>query len=109
MKILRRILFVVIVLGLVALIGYRASMTYQARKKQMAQAAPEKIIPVEAVQPSKAQIVEKIKEKYRGETGASYDRDVWVVHVKEGLAIPYKYVLALGGLLVLVGVGKLII
>jgi hypothetical protein len=54
-------------------------------------------------------IVETIKEKYRGETGASYDRDVWVVHVKEGPAIPYKYVLALGALLFLVGLGKLII
>jgi nitrogen regulatory protein PII len=55
------------------------------------------------------QIVETIKEKYRGETGESYDRDVWVVHVKEGLAIPYKYVLALGALLFLVGLGKLFI
>ncbi len=54
-------------------------------------------------------IVEKIKEKYRGETGASYDRDIWVVHVQDGLAIPYKYVLALGALLFLVGLGKLII
>jgi len=54
-------------------------------------------------------IVEKIKEKYRGETGASYDRDVWTVQVKEGLAIPYKYVLALGALLFLIGLGKLII
>jgi len=54
-------------------------------------------------------IVENIKEKYRGETGASYERDVWVVHVKEGLAIPYKYVLALGALLFVVGVGKLVI
>jgi len=54
-------------------------------------------------------IVEKIKETYRGETGASYDRDVWVVHVKEGLAVPYKYVLAVGALLFLVGIGKLII
>jgi hypothetical protein len=53
--------------------------------------------------------VEKIKEKYRGETGASYEQDVWVVHVKDGLAIPYKYVLALGALLFLVGLGKLII
>jgi hypothetical protein len=52
-------------------------------------------------------IVEEIKEKYRGETGESYSRDVWVVHVKEGLAIPYKYVLAVGALLFLVGVGKL--
>ncbi len=54
-------------------------------------------------------IVETVKEKYRGETGASYERDVWVVHVKDGLAVPYKYVLALGALLFLVGLGKLII
>ena len=52
--------------------------------------------------------IEKIKEKYRGETGASYERDVWVVHVKEGLAIPYKYVLALGAVLFLVGLVRLI-
>jgi hypothetical protein len=54
-------------------------------------------------------IVEEIKETYRGETGASYERDAWVVHVKEGLAIPFKYVLGLGALLFLVGIGKLII
>lgn len=54
-------------------------------------------------------IVEEIKETYRGETGASYERDVWVVHLKEGFAIPYKYVLALGALLFLIGVGKLIL
>jgi len=53
-------------------------------------------------------IVETIKEKYRGETGASYERDIWVVNVKDGLAIPYKYVLALGAVLFLVGIGKLV-
>jgi len=54
-------------------------------------------------------IIEEIKETYRGETGASYERDVWVVHVKEGLAIPFKYVLALGAILFLIGIGKLIL
>ena len=54
-------------------------------------------------------IVEEIKETYRGETGASYERDVWVVQVKEGLAIPFKYVLAFGAILFLIGIGKLII
>lgn len=54
-------------------------------------------------------IVEEIKETYRGETGASYERDVWVVHVKEGFSIPYKYVLALGALLFLIGIGRLIL
>ena len=54
-------------------------------------------------------IVEEIKETYRGETGAGYERDAWVVHVKEGLAIPFKYVLGLGALLFLVGIGKFIL
>jgi hypothetical protein len=54
-------------------------------------------------------IVEEIKEAYRNETGASYESDMWVVHIKEGLAIPYKYVLGLGVLLFLVGVGRLIL
>ena len=54
-------------------------------------------------------IVEEVKETYRGETGASYERDAWVVHVKEGLAIPFKYVLGLGALLFLVGIGKFIL
>jgi len=54
-------------------------------------------------------VIEEVKEKYRGETGASYERDVWVVHVKEGLAIPFKYVLAFGAILFLIGIGKLIL
>jgi uncharacterized protein HemX len=54
-------------------------------------------------------VIEEVKEKYRGETGESYDRDVWVVHVKEGLAIPFKYLLAFGAILFLIGIGKLII
>jgi uncharacterized protein HemX len=54
-------------------------------------------------------VVEEVKDKYRGETGVSYDRDVWVVHVKEGLAIPFKYVLAFGAILFLIGIGKLIL
>jgi Tat protein secretion system quality control protein TatD with DNase activity len=54
-------------------------------------------------------IIEEIKERYRNETGESYQRDAWVVHVKDGLAIPYRYVLALGALLFLVGIGKLVV
>lgn len=54
-------------------------------------------------------VVEEIKETYRNGTGAAYERDMWVVHVKEGLAIPYKYVLALSALLFLVGIGRLIL
>lgn len=54
-------------------------------------------------------VVERIKERYRAETGAAYDRDVWVVHVKNGLAIPYKYVLAIGALIFLFGLGRLVV
>jgi len=54
-------------------------------------------------------VVEEIKEEYRNETGASYERDTWVVHVKEGLAIPFKYILGLGAIIFLVGIGKFII
>jgi hypothetical protein len=54
-------------------------------------------------------VVEDVKDKYRGETGVSYDRDMWVVHTKDGLAIPFKYVLAFGAVLFLVGVGKLVL
>ncbi|MBE3125129.1 MAG: hypothetical protein IMZ57_05655 [Acidobacteria bacterium] len=54
-------------------------------------------------------VIEEVKEKYRGETGESYDRDAWIVHVKEGLAIPFKYVLAFGAVLFLIGIGKLIL
>jgi multidrug efflux pump subunit AcrA (membrane-fusion protein) len=60
MKIIKRTIVVVIFLGLIGIIGYRASVTYQARKKVMNQPAPEKIVPVEAVQPSRANIAEKI-------------------------------------------------
>jgi len=54
-------------------------------------------------------VLEEIKEKYRGEIGEAYDRDIWVVTTREGLAIPFKYFLALGALLFLVGVGRAIL
>ncbi len=54
-------------------------------------------------------VVEEVKQRYRGETGVSYERDVWVVHVKEGLAVPFKYVIAVGALLFLIGVGRLVL
>jgi len=53
--------------------------------------------------------VEEVKEKYRGELGEAYDRDIWVVTTREGLAIPFKYFLAFGAVLFLVGVGRSIL
>ncbi len=80
--------------------------TLTAEEKQEIRAAVDKHkAKLDTVQ----RIVEEIKETYRGETGASYDRDAWVVQVKEGLAIPFKYVLGLGALLFLVGIGKFIL
>jgi len=76
-----------------------------AEQQEISAAIAQNQAKLDAVQ----KIVEKIKEKYRGETGASYERDVWVVHVKEGLAIPYKYVLGLGALLFLIGLVRLFI
>ena len=54
-------------------------------------------------------VLEEIKEKYRGEIGEAYDRDIWVVTTREGLAIPFKYFLAFGALLFLVGVGRAVL
>ena len=54
-------------------------------------------------------LVEDVKEKYRGEIGEGYGSETWVVHEKDGFAIPFKYFLGLGALLGLIGVGKLIL
>ncbi len=54
-------------------------------------------------------IVEDVKEQYRAEIGEGYYQERWVVHSKDGLAIPFKYFLGLGALLLLIGLGKLIL
>jgi uncharacterized protein HemX len=76
-----------------------------AERQEIHQAVAEQKAKLDKVQ----RAVEDVKQKYRGETGESYDRDVWVVHVKQGLAIPFKYVLAFGAILFLIGIGKLIL
>lgn len=53
--------------------------------------------------------IEEIKQKYRGQIGEGYYRERWVVHSKEGFAVPFKYFLALGGIIGLIGLGKLIL
>jgi hypothetical protein len=53
--------------------------------------------------------VENVKEKYRGEIGEGYGSEMWIVHEKDGVAIPFKYFLGLGSLLALIGLGKLIL
>jgi multidrug efflux pump subunit AcrA (membrane-fusion protein) len=55
-----RIIIVLIVIGLVVFIGYRANQNIQAKKLAASQPAPETIVPVEVVSPSKMDIAEKI-------------------------------------------------
>jgi multidrug efflux pump subunit AcrA (membrane-fusion protein) len=55
-----RIIIVLIVVALVAFIGYRANQNIQAKKLAAAQPAPETVVPVEVVAPSKMDIAEKI-------------------------------------------------
>lgn len=50
-----------------------------------------------------------IKEKYRKQLGEDYYKDIWQVRKYHGFLIPFKYMIALGLLLVLVGVGKFIL
>ena len=54
-------------------------------------------------------VIEDVKAKYRGEIGEGYYSERWIVHDVEGFAIPFKYVLALGGLIALAGLAKLIL
>lgn len=55
-----RIIIVLIVIGLVVFIGYRANQNIQAKKLAASQPAPETVVPVEVVSPSKMDIAEKI-------------------------------------------------
>lgn len=53
--------------------------------------------------------VEGIKDKYRKRMGEDYYKDKWTVHTKGGFAIPYRYFIAFGLILVLLGFGRVII
>ena len=53
--------------------------------------------------------VEDVKERYRGLMGEGYTTERWVVHTVDGFAIPFKYLLALGAVLALIGVAKLML
>lgn len=55
-----RIIIVLIVIGLVAFIGYRANQNIQAKKLAAGQPAPETVVPVEVVAPAKMDIADKV-------------------------------------------------
>lgn len=53
--------------------------------------------------------VEEVKEKYRKRMGEDYFKEKWTVQTKGGFAIPYRYLIAFGLILILLGVGRVII
>jgi len=53
--------------------------------------------------------VEGVKEKYRKRIGEDYYKDQWTVQVKGGFAIPFRYIIGFGLILVLLGLGRVII
>ncbi|MCX6562719.1 MAG: efflux RND transporter periplasmic adaptor subunit [Candidatus Aminicenantes bacterium] len=55
-----RIIIILILIALAAFVGYRANQNIQAKKKAASQPAPETIVPVEAVLPSRLEIADKV-------------------------------------------------
>ncbi len=53
--------------------------------------------------------VEDVKQRYRGMMGEGYTTERWVIHTVDGFAVPFKYFLAFGAVLALIGIAKLII
>ncbi|NIM89796.1 MAG: hypothetical protein GTO17_02485 [Candidatus Aminicenantes bacterium] len=54
-------------------------------------------------------VVEEAKEKYRKRMGIDHFKEKWTVQTKGGFAISYRYFLAFGLILVLIGFGRVII
>ncbi len=55
-----KIIIILILIALAAFVGYRANQNIQAKKKAASQPAPETIVPVEAVLPSRLEIADKV-------------------------------------------------
>jgi len=54
-------------------------------------------------------VSEEVKSAARKQLGEDYFKDKWIVREYSGFSIPFKYTIALGLLLFLVGIGKLIL
>ncbi len=54
-------------------------------------------------------VVEEVKDAYRKLLGEDYYKDKWMFREYHGFLIPFKYAIALGMLIGLVGVGRLIL
>ena len=60
MKKIAKVILILVLVALAAFIGYRANQNIQAKKKAAGQPAPETVVAVEAVRPSKLDISEKV-------------------------------------------------
>lgn len=76
-----------------------------AEIKAIKQAIKEKKENMGAIQKT----VEGVKEKYRKRMDEDYFKDKWTVQTKGGFAFPYRYLIAFGLILILLGVGRVII
>ncbi len=54
-------------------------------------------------------VVEEVKEVYRELLGEDYYKDKWIFREYHGFLIPFKYAIAFGMLIGLVGLGRLIL
>lgn len=54
-------------------------------------------------------VVEEVKDAYRKLLGEDYYKDKWIFREYHGFLIPFKYAIALGMLIGLVGVGRFIL
>jgi hypothetical protein len=54
-------------------------------------------------------VSEEVKSAARKQLGEDYFKDKWIIREYSGFSIPFKYVIALGLLFVLIGIGKLIL
>lgn len=54
-------------------------------------------------------VVEEVKDAYRKLLGEDYYKDKWMFREYHGFLIPFKYAIALGMLIGLVGMGRLIL
>jgi hypothetical protein len=55
------------------------------------------------------QVVEEVKDVYRKLMGEDYYKDKWMFREYHGFLIPFKYAIALGMLIGLIGLGRLIL
>ncbi len=53
--------------------------------------------------------VEEVKESYRKKLGEDYFKERWLVRWEKGFILSFKYILAIGSLFFLVGLGKFIL